>query len=461
MRALILLPGLLALNSCVLGPEPGTPGIQTPDTLRGDTAPHGPSFGEKSWRKVFTDSTLRSLIERALTNNPDLAAATYRIEEAYANAGAARATFFPNLDGSTGATANYASRNAGQAAPGGDRSSESYNVTGLLSWELDLWGGIRRSNQAARARLLQTGYQRDAVQTSLIAAVATAYIELENLDERLAISKRTVESRQASLDLVTTRRDGGVSSDLEVGQAEALLGQAKVSIPVTERAINAKENELRALIGEFPGSISRGGSMDRLSASLRISGGLPSSLLQRRPDLAAADQQFQAATAEIGVAQALRLPGLSLTGSGGLASGDLSNLLEGKSGTFSIGPRLTGPVLDAGRAMYRVKAAEARAKQARAAYDKAAQQAFREAADSLFAHRKAGEIRNERSQLVKSLTDVSRVAKERFQGGASSYLEVLDAERSLFSAELDLADARRDQLLAVVQAYRALGGGWK
>jgi outer membrane protein, multidrug efflux system len=461
MRALYFLPGLFALHSCVLGPEPGTPSIPLPDAIRDDTAPHGPSFGEQSWRKVFTDPALRALISRALNNNPDLAAATYRIEEANAIAGATRAAAFPMIDGSAGAAARYGSTNAGQVAPRGDRSSESYDLTGLLSWEIDLWGGIRRSNQAARARLLQAGYQRDAVQTSLIAAVAAAYIELENLDERLTISRRTVASRMSSLQLVTTRRDGGVSSDLEVGQAEALLGQARVSIPVTEQAIAAKENEIRALIGEYPGGIARDGSLDQLGSSLRISGGLPASLMQRRPDLAAADQEFQAATADIGVAEALRLPGLALTGSGGLASGDLGSLLEGKSSTFSIGPRLTGPIFDAGRSGFRVQAAQARAKQALAAYDKAAKQAFREAADALYAHRKAGEIRNERERLVQSLVDVSRVANERFQGGASSYLEVLDAERSLFEAELDLADARRDQLLAIVQAYRALGGGWK
>jgi multidrug efflux system outer membrane protein len=240
MRPLYLLPGFVLVSSCVLGPQPGAPDTTVPSSIRGDSAPHGQSFGDKSWRKVFTDSTLRSLIERAIANNPDLTAATYRIEIARAQANATRADWFPSVNGSTGGTANYASPNAGQVAPGGDRSSESYDLTALLSWEIDLWGGIRRSNEAARANLLAAEYQRDAVQTSLVAAVASAYIELKNLDERLAISKRTAESRQASLQLVTDRRVGGVSSDLEVGQAEALLGQARVAIPVTEQAIAAK-----------------------------------------------------------------------------------------------------------------------------------------------------------------------------------------------------------------------------
>ena len=449
----------LVLVSCVQGPQPGAPDVKLPASIRGDASSRGKSFGYKAWRQVFTDPTLRALIDRAIRNNPDLVAATYRIEEARAQADAARADWFPSIDGSARATANYASRNSGASA--GDRSSESYNLTALLSWEADLWGGIRRSNEAARARLMESEYRRDAVQTSLVAAVAAAYIELKNLDERLTISKRTAESRGTSLDLVVSRRDGGVSSDLEVGQAESLLGQARIAIPVTEQAIAAKENEIRSLLGEYPGSVARGGSLDRLDSTLRIKGGLPSLLLERRSDVAAANQAFQAATAEIGVAQALRLPRLALTGNGGVVSSELNNLLEGRSGAWSIGPSLAGPIFDAGRGKARVDAAKARAGQALAAHDQASKQGFREAADSLNAHLKTGEIVREQTRLVTSLRNVATVANDRFTGGASSYLEVLDAERSLFTAELDFADARRDRLLAVVRAYRALGGGWK
>jgi len=461
MRPLVLISGSVLVSSCVLGPQPGSPDLKTPTSIRGDAAPHGKSFGDKSWRKVFTDGTLRNLIERALANNPDLTAATYRIEQARAQAVAARADWFPNVGGSAGGTANYRSENAGQVAPGGDRTSESYDLTAQLSWELDLWGGIRRSNEAARSRLLAAEYQRDAVQTSLVAAVASAYIQLKNLDERLAISKRTAESRRASLELVKARAAGGVSSDLEVGQSEALLGQALTAIPVTEKAITETENQIRALIGDYPGGITRGGDLNKLDNSLRITGGLPSSLLQRRPDLAAADQSYQAAVAEIGVAEALRLPSLTLSGSGGLVSSELDNLLQGKSGAYSIGPRLAGPIFDAGRGKARVDAAKARAGEAQAQYDSAAKQAFREAADALNGHVKTGQIVTEQTRLVESNQKVARVANDRFTGGASSYLEVLDAERSLFNSELALADARRDRLLSVVQAYRALGGGWK
>lgn len=458
MRCFLLPAGVLLLNSCVLGPEPGKPETAAPSSIRGDSFPGGASFGDRAWRKVFTDSTQRALISRALQNNPDLIAATYRIEEARALAGAAHASWYPSLDGSAAASDNYASRNSGST---GDRRKESYSLTALLSWEADLWGGIRRGDQAARARLLAAGYRRDAIQTSLVAAVASAYIDLKNLAERLEIASRTTASRTTSLDLVKTRRDGGVSSDLEVGQSDALLRQAQITIPLTEQAIAAKENEIRALLGEYPGSIARGGSLDRLESSLHVAGGLPSSLLDRRPDLAAASQSFQAATADIGVAEALRLPSLSLTGRGGVISGDLHHLLEGRSGNFAIGPQLTGPIFDAGRSGFGVKAAQARAKQALADYQKASRQAFREAADALDAFEKTGEIITRRSQLIVSLKSVSSLAQERFRGGSSGYLEVLDAERSLFNAELDLADARRDHLQAIVQAYRALGGGWR
>jgi len=457
-RPLALVSSTIILSSCVLGPQPGSPDYQTPGSIRGDSAPHGTSFGDKAWRSVFSDSIMRELIESALKNNPDLVAATYRIEQARARANASRSDWFPQLGGSGGASANYGSINSGQVAPGSDRSSETYDLTGLLSWEIDLWGGIRRSNEAARAKLLEAEYLRDAVQTSLVASVAASYIEMTNLDERLAISKRTAQSREESLKLVTSRRDGGVSSDLEVGQAEALLGQARTAIPITEQAIAAKENEIRSLLGEFPGNVPRGGSLD---SSLRIKGGLPSSLLERRPDIAAANQAYQAATAEIGVATALRLPTLSLTGKGGVISSSFDNLLDSNSGVYSIGPSLAGPIFDAGRSKARVDAAKALAGEALAAHDKAAKQAFREAADSINAHVKTGEISTEQNRLVEANLKVANVANERFEGGQSSYLEVLDAERNLFSSELDLADARRDQLLSVVQAYRALGGGWK
>lgn len=461
MKSLAIILSPILFGGCVLGPEPGNPDIALPGAIRSDSAPHGESFGDKAWRKVFTDATLCKLIERTIANNPDLAAATYRIEQARAQATAANSDWFPQLNGSAGGIGNYGSANAVQVMPGAGRSSESYNLTGLLSWELDLWGGIHRSNQSARSELLAANYQRAAVQTSLVAAVAASYIELKNLDERLSISRRTVRSRRESLDLVKARGEGGIVSELETGQAEALLGQALTAIPITEKAITEKENEIRFLLGEYPSRIVRGGSFESFEDSLHVKGGLPSSLLSRRPDLAAANQSYQAAVAQIGVADALRLPNISLTGTGGMISSDFGKLLESNSTAYSIGPSMSGPIFDAGRSKARADAARARAGEALVNYNKASQQAFREAADAINAHIKMGEITTQLSALVKSYQKVAMVATDRFQGGASGYLEVLDAERSLFSAELELADARRDRLLAVVFAYRALGGGWQ
>lgn len=456
-----LSPCVLALSSCLLGPNPDAAQVDLPESIRGNQAPHGKSFGDQAWRKVFRDATLRSLIEHALENNPDLTAATYRLEEARAQAQVARSAFFPQISVGADAASNQGSINANQVAPGRDRHSEAYNVNGYLSWEIDLWGRITRSNQAARAQLLATQYQRDALQTMLVASVASAYVDLKNLDERLAIVRRTVESRRASLELVRARREGGVSSDMEVRQAESLLAQAEVLIPTTELAVATKENELRALLNEYPGHLTRAGRFDQLDRVMKIDAGLPSSLIARRPDVAAADQRFRAATAEIGVNQALRFPTLTLTGRSGFISGDLSNLLENQSAAYSFGPSLLGPVIDGGNRRARVVAARARAQAAMADYDKAVKQAFRETSNALIAFHKSGQIIAEQQKLVTAQNGAASLAAERFKGGVTSYLEVLDSERNLFNSQLALADARADRQRAVVLAYRALGGGWQ
>lgn len=461
MRALLIFPSVFWFSSCMLGPNPDSAKLSQPGSIRGDQAPHGSSFGDQSWRKVFTDSTLKTLIERTLKNNPDLVAATYRIEEARAQSNIARSAFFPQISGGADAASNYGSANANQVPPSGHRHSEMYNLSGYLSWEIDLWGAIARNNQAARARLLDAQYQRDAVQTMLVSSVARAYVDLKNFDERLSIIRRTVESRKKSLDLVRSRREGGVSSDMELRQAESLLAQAEVLIPSTELAIATKENELRALLNEYPGGITRKGRFDQLDRVMEISGGLPSSLIARRPDLAAADQRFRAATADIGVAEALRFPSLTLTGRGGFMSGDFSNLLENKSAAYSFGPNLVGPIIDGGNRKARVVAARARAQMAMADYDRAVKQAFRDASNAIIAFQKSGQIITEQQKLVNAQSGAATLAMERFTGGVTSYLEVLDSERNLFSSELALIDARADRQRAVVQAYRALGGGWK
>lgn len=454
-----LVPSVLAISSCVLGPTPHAPKMQLPSTISGSSA-EAASLADLAWDSVFREPELQSLIRKALKNNADLALASARLNEARALAGQTKSERLPQVNLSATAASELRSINGGQSSVG-QRDADSYHLSAPLSWELDLWGRVRRSNEAAKSRVQASEADRQALQCSLIASVASAYIELQNLDERLAIAKRTTASRASSLDLVKTRKEGGVGSELETSQAEALLRQSQLAIPLTEQAIQAKENELRLLLGDFPGSIKRQASSNPLRSDLSIAAGLPASLLQRRCDLRAAALEFEATTADIGVAKALRLPSISLTGSGGTISGNFQNMLDGRSAFYSFGPQVTGPLFDAGRSENAVKAAKARQQQAQARFEKAVQQAFREAADALQNYRTSGEVEQRQTELLAALQNVARIAKARYEGGTSSYLEVLDAERNLFQAEIDLASARRSRQQAVVQTYRALGGGWK
>jgi multidrug efflux system outer membrane protein len=291
--------------------------------------------------------------------------------------------------------------------------------------------------------------------------VAAAYVDLRAADRQLEIARTTLASRKESLEIVRKRVQEGVSSDLESGQAEVLLHQAEVAVPTAERAIRLKENEISLLLGRMPGGVQRGQSLEALAGRMRVSAGLPSALLERRPDVLAAEQNLIAQNADIGVAKAAYFPALRLTGQGGLLSNDVDRLFESTARTWAFTPSLAGPIFDGGRIRANVKATEARQKQSLADYEKSIQLAFRESADALVSYGKAGEIVGRQRELVGSLKKVADLASARYEGGASSYLEVLDAERNLFDGELALTDALRLRLLSVVEAYRALGGGWK
>lgn len=462
MRISFLLSAAVAagLVSCTFGPEYKRPETTLPATIRGDSG-GAASLGDTSWKDVFGDAALRDLIGEALANNRDLVAATYRIEEAAAAAEAARSQFFPTLDGQGSATRSRASQESGQVPPGFNPYNNSFNLGLLLSYEVDLWGRVRKSNESARARLLASEYSRATVQSTLVAAVASAYVDLRAADRQLEIARRTLESRRKSFALVQERARQGVSSDLETSQAEVLLRQAEVAVPTAERSIALKENEISLLLGRMPGGIARGQSLEGLAARTRVGAGLPSALLERRPDILAAEQNLISLNADIGVARAAYFPAVRLTGQGGLLSSDTDRLFESTARTWAITPSVAGPIFDAGRIRANVKATEARQKQAIAEYEKSIQVAFRESADSLVGYGKAGEIVTRQRQLVAALQRVADLAAARYEGGASSYLEVLDAERNLFEGELALADALRLRLQSVVGAYRALGGGWK
>ncbi|MCI0423904.1 MAG: efflux transporter outer membrane subunit, partial [Acidobacteria bacterium] len=334
-------------------------------------------------------------------------------------------------------------------------------VLNLLSFEVDLWGRLRRATEAARANLLATEENRKAVVTTLVGDVATAYFDLLELDTELEIAKRTLATRQESLRLINVRQQGGVATLLDVRQAEQLVYGAAQTIPDIERLIERRENQISLLLAKNPGEVVRGRRLTEQEQPPSVPPGLPSSLLERRPDIRAAEQNLVAANAIIGVAKAAYFPRISLTGFLGFESNQLSSLFTGPTRVWQFVPQVTQPIFTAGRLKSNVRLAEAQQQIALVQYEKTIQTAFREVSDALVEYRKVKEIRAQQELLVNTLQDRSRLAYLRYQGGVDTQLNALDADRDLFSAELSLALTRRNELLALVQLYKALGGGWQ
>lgn len=457
-KALVPVLAAALLAGCSVGPDYKRPDLVLPENHRGLDG----KAGEASladlpwWDGVMGDEVLRGLIVEAVQKNYDLRVAAARVEEFRALAGIAKADYYPQVGYSVGAA-----RQQGILA-GTSENGSPYNSFGLsasASWEIDLWGRIRRSNEAAVNQLLATEEGRRGVYLSLVTGVAQAYLELRELDLELEIAQRTLESRRSTLDLFTKRLAGGVSNKLETTQAEASLAQTEAVIPVLRQSIFLKENQLALLLGRPPGPIARGRSLVD-TRDPAIPAGLPSALLTRRPDVRAAEYVLASANAQVGVATANFFPQISLTGGLGFASADLSELL--KSGTFiwNIGAGLLGPLFQGGRLTRALDAAKARWEQAKAQYEQAALASFGDVANALETYRRTGEgiAANERN--VVALREAERIALLRYEGGVSNYLDVLDAQRQLFSGENSLAQVTRDRHLAVVQLYKALGGGW-
>jgi outer membrane protein, multidrug efflux system len=331
----------------------------------------------------------------------------------------------------------------------------------LLSFELDIWGKLRRATEAARADLLGAEENRKAVVTTLVGDVSTSYFNLIELDTELEIAKRTLTSREDSLRLIRLREQGGVATLLDVRQAEQLVYNATQSIADTERRIEQTENQISLLLGKNPAEVTRGRSLIAQEQPPEVPPGLPSTLLERRPDIRAAEQNLIASNAIIGVAKASYFPTISLTGSFGGQSNQLSELFNGLSRTWSFVPQITQPIFKAGRIKSNVRLAEAQQQLALVQYEKAIQTSFREVSDALVQYRKIREVHVQRELLVTTLQDRSRLAYLRYRGGVDTLLNALDADRDLFNAELNLAQTRRDELLALVQLYKALGGGWQ
>ena len=455
------------LISCTVGPKYQRTKVQTPAVYRGvaDPAaqPTPQTLADAKWFEVFKDDQLQQLIRDALVGNYDLREAVARVDAARANYGITRADQFPTIAGSSDLSIERRSRNGAFALPEPIKRDRTFGsvLLNLLSFEVDIWGRLRKASEAARADLLASEETRKAVITTLVSDVATAYFNLRELDVELEISKRTLASRQDSLRIIKLRQERGVSNLLDLRQAEQLVYSAAEVIPSTEQAIEQQENFLSFLLGKNPAPVNRGLGLTDQQMPPSVPAGLASDLIERRPDIRAAEQNLIAANALIGVAKAAYFPRITLTGFLGFESNQLSSLFTGSRNIWSFVPQVTQPIFTAGRLKSNVRFTEAQREVFLIDYERAIQKAFREVSDSLVAYRKVKEVRAQRELLVTTLQDRSRLAYMRYTGGVSNLLEALDADRNLFDAELSLAQVRRDELLTVVLVYKALGGGWQ
>ena len=448
LLASMLTAGLVA--GCAIGPNYARPEVPTPPAFRAGPAapPDGASLADLKWFELFKDERLQDMIRTALVHNFDLRDAVVRVELARANLGITRADQFPTIGASAGITAQR-SRTFGTVA------------AELVSFEIDVWGRLRRATEAARADLLASDNFRKAVTTTLVSDVATAYFNVLELDMELAIARRTLQLREESLTIIRNRERGGLGTLLEVRQGEQLVYAAAQVIPEVEQLIEQTENQLSLLLGGSPAATARGLSLTDQEQPPAVPAGLPSDLLDRRPDILAAEQSLVAANATVGAARAAYFPRISLTGLLGFQSTALSNLFSGPARIWQFVPQVTQPIFNGGRLRSNVRLATAQQELALIEYQRVIQTAFREVSDSLIQYQKVREIRTQQELLVATLRERSRLSYVRYRGGIDTLLNALDADRDLFDAELRLTQTRRNELVALVQLYRALGGGWQ
>jgi outer membrane protein, multidrug efflux system len=464
---ILLLIASISTTSIAVQKRDQIPKVETPPVYRGVTNPAAPpdpqTLADTKWFDIFKDEQLQELIRTALINNYDLREAVARINEARANYGLTRADQFPTIVGSSDITTEGRSRSGTFDIPEPIKRSRTFGsvLLNLLSFEVDIWGRLRKATQAARADLIATEEGRRAVITTLVSDVATSYFNLRELDFELDIARRTLVSRQESLRLISLRQQRGVATMLDVRQAEELVYNATEVIPALEQASEQQENFISFLLGKNPRSITRGRNLNEQQMPPSVPAGLPSDLIERRPDIRAAEQSLIAANARIEVAKKAYFPRISLTGFLGFESNSLSNLFSASRSIWAFVPEVTQPIFTGGRLKSNVRFSQAEQELFLVNYERTIQNAFREVSDSLIAHRKVREVRSQRELLVTTLQDRSRLAYLRYNGGVANLLEALDADRELFDAELSLAQVRRDELLTVVQLYKALGGGWQ
>lgn len=456
-RSALSLLGACLLASCAMGPDYVRPRIETADRFRMAQS-EGRSLANLSWWELLQDETLQRLIDQALLENRDLRQAVASVEELQARLNIARMDFVPKLEASVNAPV------AGSLGGFGIRgfpTPYSYYGQATLNWELDLWGRIRRSNEAARADLMAREENRRAVVLTLVSSVAQSYFDLLQFDMQTDIARRALASWEESVAISRAQLRGGLISRLDLDQFEAERANAATRVAELERLRVQKENELSVLLGKQPVPIMRVTSLTQQRVPLEVPAGLPAELLQRRPDILQAEQALAAATARIGVAQAARFPRLTLTGFLGAASPALSKILLSGSEFGVGGLGLAGPLLNAQSLGFDQRAAEAQARQALAQYEQSILVAFREVEDALVAIRTANDQAQAQQTQVEALRSALHVADLRYKGGITSYVDVLLAKRTLFDAESALTATQRLHLVSVVQLYRALGGGWE
>jgi NodT family efflux transporter outer membrane factor (OMF) lipoprotein len=453
----------LAVSGCALGPRYQRPDVKLPEAHRftPPAAPGASSLADLEWAALFDDPALTELVTAALRENFDLRIAAERVQQARALARIADSARYPTVGASAGLTTSGASREGATPIPDGvDRDATVGQLGVSFGWELDVWGRLRSQSDAARARYIASEEGRRDVATILIGDVMETYLALRALDLELDIARRTTEVAAEGLRLTRARQERGIGNNLDVRQAEQLLYIARGQVAAAERAIAQREHALSLLLGRAPGDITRGRALEALAVPPQVPVGLPSTLLERRPDIRQIEQELIAANAEIGAAKAEYFPRISLTGLLGVQSRSLSGLVSSGAGLWSAGLGAAAPIFNAGRTGANVRYTEAVQRELVVRYQRAIHAALRDVADALAGYRKTADQRTEQQRLVEALEAAVRLSRQRYEGGVDNYLQVLDAQRNLFQGELDLARLRQQELAAIVQLYRALGGGW-
>ena len=444
---------------CAVGPNYQRPAVDSPSAFRDDNSPANTSFADLDWRQVYPDDTLQALVREAFTNNYDLRIAVTRVEQARASAMQARAQFVPNAE-YNGAVSRGRNDLFGSAFPNNAQTASSAVATLNTFWEVDLWGRVRRLNESARAQFLASAEARRGVRLSLLSDVASGYFRLLELDQELEIVQRTTNSFEESLQIFARRLEGGTATDLEASRAEAALADAASATPFVLEQISQTENALCVLLGRNPGPISRT-EMSAAALPPEVPAGLPSALLERRPDVREAEQLLRSANAQVGESAAEFFPKIGLTALLGKISPELSAFTLGGANVWGVAAEGTGPLFEGGRLVGRFKQAKAAREEARLRYQQTVLTAFREVSDALVSRQRLAEIRRQQAREVETLDRAVRVSTERYLAGKASYYEVLEAQQQLFPAELGLARTQLNERLAIVALYRALGGGWR